>query len=206
MANTDTVEIRPTGPLRATIRPPGSKSITNRALVCAALAEGESVLTGALDSEDTRVMIEALRRLGIAVEHDPAAASGPRGRLRRKSAGPRGRFVRGQQRHHRAVPHGHADLGPRHLPARRHAADASSARSKTCWWPCGNSAATRFRNWARAARRWWFGPRAAGRPGHGGRRHFQPVPQRPADGGALCRRRRGIDRRKGTSSPGRMST
>lgn len=65
------IEIAPTGPLRATIRPPGSKSITNRALICAALADGESTLTGALDSEDTRVMIEALRRLGIAVEHDP---------------------------------------------------------------------------------------------------------------------------------------
>ena len=71
----DIVEIQPTGPIRATIRPPGSKSITNRALVCAALAEGESLLTGALDSEDTRVMIEALRRLGIAVEHDSAAAT-----------------------------------------------------------------------------------------------------------------------------------
>jgi 3-phosphoshikimate 1-carboxyvinyltransferase len=71
----ETIEIQPTGPLRATIRPPGSKSITNRALVCAALAEGESLLTGALDSEDTRVMIEALQRLGIAVQHDPAAAT-----------------------------------------------------------------------------------------------------------------------------------
>jgi 3-phosphoshikimate 1-carboxyvinyltransferase len=72
---TETIEIRPTGPLRATIRPPGSKSITNRALVCAALADGQSLLIGALDSEDTRVMIEALRQLGIAVERDPAAAA-----------------------------------------------------------------------------------------------------------------------------------
>ena len=72
---TETIEIRPTGPLRATIRPPGSKSITNRALICAALADGQSLLIGALDSEDTRVMIEALRQLGIAVEHDSAAAT-----------------------------------------------------------------------------------------------------------------------------------
>jgi len=57
-----------TGPIRGRIRPPGSKSITNRALVCAALAEGTSTLTGALDSEDTRVMIESLGRLGIRVE------------------------------------------------------------------------------------------------------------------------------------------
>ncbi|MGD9636958.1 MAG: 3-phosphoshikimate 1-carboxyvinyltransferase, partial [Pirellulales bacterium] len=46
---------------------PGSKSITNRALVCAALAAGRSTLRGALDSEDTRVMIAALRELGINV-------------------------------------------------------------------------------------------------------------------------------------------
>lgn len=71
----DTLEIRPLGPLRGTIRPPGSKSITNRALVCAALAEGQSLLSGALDSDDTRVMIEALGRLGIGLQHDVAAAS-----------------------------------------------------------------------------------------------------------------------------------
>jgi 3-phosphoshikimate 1-carboxyvinyltransferase len=63
----DSITIRPSGPIHASIRPPGSKSITNRALVCAALAQGESTLTGALDSEDTRVMIEALHQLGIAV-------------------------------------------------------------------------------------------------------------------------------------------
>jgi len=55
-------------PIRGLIRPPGSKSITNRALVCAALAEGTSTLTGALDSEDTQVMIDSLGRLGIRVE------------------------------------------------------------------------------------------------------------------------------------------
>jgi 3-phosphoshikimate 1-carboxyvinyltransferase len=59
------------GPIRGRVRPPGSKSITNRALVCATLADGVSQLTGALDSEDTRVMIDGLGRLGIEVEsHD----------------------------------------------------------------------------------------------------------------------------------------
>jgi len=62
-------------PLRGSLRPPGSKSITNRALVCAALAQGRSVLTGALQSEDTEVMIESLRRLRIGIE---AAAGGTR--------------------------------------------------------------------------------------------------------------------------------
>jgi 3-phosphoshikimate 1-carboxyvinyltransferase len=64
----DELAIQPVArPLRARVRPPGSKSITNRALVCAALAEGTSTLRGALDSEDTRVMIEGLRAMGIAI-------------------------------------------------------------------------------------------------------------------------------------------
>lgn len=76
----DRIEIRPSGPIRASVRPPGSKSITNRALVCAALARGESLLSGALDSEDTRVMVEALRALGIDVQPDwPKAAIRVRG-------------------------------------------------------------------------------------------------------------------------------
>ncbi len=65
------LEVQPTGPLRAKVRPPGSKSITNRALVCAALADGPSVLHGVLASEDTQVMIESLGRLGVSVTHDP---------------------------------------------------------------------------------------------------------------------------------------
>jgi len=68
----ESLAIRPSGPIRGSIRPPGSKSITNRALVCAALAEGASILTGALESEDTRVMIDSLVRLGLAIAHDPA--------------------------------------------------------------------------------------------------------------------------------------
>ncbi|NQT15309.1 MAG: 3-phosphoshikimate 1-carboxyvinyltransferase, partial [Planctomycetes bacterium] len=72
---TDSIEIQPTGPLHGSIRPPGSKSITNRALVCAALADGESTLRGALDSEDTRVMIDALGQLGLVVDHDPDAST-----------------------------------------------------------------------------------------------------------------------------------
>ena len=63
----DSITIQPCGPIHASIRPPGSKSITNRALICAALAQGKSILNGALDSEDTRVMIEALHQFGIAV-------------------------------------------------------------------------------------------------------------------------------------------
>ena len=70
----DILEITPAkGPVRGRIRPPGSKSITNRALICAALADGDSMLTGALESEDTKVLIHALRHLEIAVNTDAAA-------------------------------------------------------------------------------------------------------------------------------------
>ena len=63
------------GPVFGRIRPPGSKSITNRALVITALADGTSELTGVLDSKDTQVMLESLGRLGVHVEHNQAAAS-----------------------------------------------------------------------------------------------------------------------------------
>ncbi|MFN9367728.1 MAG: 3-phosphoshikimate 1-carboxyvinyltransferase [Planctomycetia bacterium] len=57
-------------PVRGTVRPPGSKSITNRALVCAALARGRSRLSGVLDSQDTRVMAAGLAALGIKLHAD----------------------------------------------------------------------------------------------------------------------------------------
>ena len=61
-------------PPGASVRVPGSKSLTNRALAIAAMADGPSRLTGALDSEDTRVMVAALKALGIAVVHDTETA------------------------------------------------------------------------------------------------------------------------------------
>ncbi|MDP1750980.1 MAG: 3-phosphoshikimate 1-carboxyvinyltransferase [Reyranella sp.] len=71
----DLIEIVP--PARrmdATVVLPGSKSLTNRALVLAALASGPVVLRGALWSEDTQAMVECLERLGfgIRVTEDPA--------------------------------------------------------------------------------------------------------------------------------------
>ncbi len=63
------IEITPiTYPLDATIRVPGSKSITNRVLLIAAMAAGRSTLEGVLLAADTRYMIEALRALGFALE------------------------------------------------------------------------------------------------------------------------------------------
>ncbi|HEV3121560.1 MAG TPA: 3-phosphoshikimate 1-carboxyvinyltransferase, partial [Isosphaeraceae bacterium] len=62
-------------PAPARVRVPGSKSLTNRALIVGALADGTSELTGALDSEDTAVMVESLNRLGITVSHDTQTCS-----------------------------------------------------------------------------------------------------------------------------------
>ena len=68
----DLIEIVPLEkPVRAEITVPGSKSITNRALILAALANGKTTLRGALWSEDTQVMVDCLQKLGFAVEVKP---------------------------------------------------------------------------------------------------------------------------------------
>lgn len=61
-------EITPSGKIRAQVRVPGSKSITQRALIAAALAEGSSTITGPLASEDTEYTAAALRAMGIVVD------------------------------------------------------------------------------------------------------------------------------------------
>lgn len=74
--NADSLKIQPLQePLDAVVAVPGSKSYTNRALLVAALANGESHLTGALFSDDTDYMVQALRKLGVSIEADPKAAS-----------------------------------------------------------------------------------------------------------------------------------
>ena len=82
----DRLEIATRGPIDAEVRPPGSKSITNRALVAAALARGESELQGVLRSDDTQVMQACLAALGVAIEAGPEAEAwkivGSAGRLR----------------------------------------------------------------------------------------------------------------------------
>jgi 3-phosphoshikimate 1-carboxyvinyltransferase len=75
-------------PVDADVRVPGSKSLTNRALVCAALAAGPSTLEGALRADDTEAMVGCLAGLGVSVESDWAA-----GRVTVDGAG--GRFPAG---------------------------------------------------------------------------------------------------------------
>ena len=73
-----------TGPVRATVSIPGSKSITNRALVLAALADGPSAIRSPLRSRDTTLMADALRSLGAQITDEgtdwlvtPGALRGP---------------------------------------------------------------------------------------------------------------------------------
>jgi len=82
------LEIPTRGAIDARVRVPGSKSITNRALPIAALADGDSELLGALESDDTLAMVEGLGALGCEITL--AAASwrvhGRRGKLQRSAA------------------------------------------------------------------------------------------------------------------------
>jgi 3-phosphoshikimate 1-carboxyvinyltransferase len=72
MALPELIEIVPLDkPVKAEITVPGSKSITNRALILAALADGEVILKGALWSEDTQIMVDCLRDLGFMVNVAP---------------------------------------------------------------------------------------------------------------------------------------
>jgi 3-phosphoshikimate 1-carboxyvinyltransferase len=62
------IDLEPVTRVAGTVRLPGSKSISNRTLLLAALSEGTTTIHDLLDSDDTRVMLAALRSLGIAWE------------------------------------------------------------------------------------------------------------------------------------------
>jgi 3-phosphoshikimate 1-carboxyvinyltransferase len=76
-------DIIPVRSVDATVRVPGSKSITNRALICASLASGESVIHNASESDDTALMRNALNQLGVLVRpiEDGVIVHGTGGRL-----------------------------------------------------------------------------------------------------------------------------
>ncbi|MGB0767394.1 MAG: 3-phosphoshikimate 1-carboxyvinyltransferase [Phycisphaeraceae bacterium] len=69
----DAIQIQPVKPFDLTLSPPGSKSLTNRALLIAALAEGRTTLDGVLFADDTRRMLDALQTLGFELDIDEAA-------------------------------------------------------------------------------------------------------------------------------------
>ena len=81
--------LEPIAAVRGTVRLPGSKSISNRTLLLAALASGETRVHDVLESDDTRRMLDALRTLGIAVRSEGAhtlAVTGTGGELPVKTA------------------------------------------------------------------------------------------------------------------------
>src|SRR6202142_79973 len=77
-------------PFAANVTPPGSKSLTNRALVLAALADGDCDLSNVLFADDTRVMLESLAQLGFELAIDETARTvrvrGRGGKIDRASA------------------------------------------------------------------------------------------------------------------------
>ena len=83
------LDLDPIARVQGTVRMPGSKSISNRVLLLAALSEGETRVKDLLDSDDTRVMLEALARLGVRIERqsgDSAVVHGVGGSFPVKSA------------------------------------------------------------------------------------------------------------------------
>ena len=76
IAYPDTLEIEPlSGPINAVAPVPGSKSLTNRALLIAALAQGTTCLRNALFSDDSRYFVSCLQALGFTVRADEAATT-----------------------------------------------------------------------------------------------------------------------------------
>jgi 3-phosphoshikimate 1-carboxyvinyltransferase len=73
MFTTVFLDVPPLSSATGTVSLPGSKSISNRVLLLAALSGGTTVVHDLLDSDDTRVMLDALRALGCGVRHDGAA-------------------------------------------------------------------------------------------------------------------------------------
>jgi 3-phosphoshikimate 1-carboxyvinyltransferase len=71
-ASVEHLDLAPIGMVRGTVRLPGSKSISNRILLLAALADGDTRICDLLDSDDTRHMLEALRMLGVSCESEGA--------------------------------------------------------------------------------------------------------------------------------------
>ena len=88
MFDTAFLDIPPLRAVQGSVRLPGSKSISNRVLLLAALCEGRTTVRDLLDSDDTSVMLQALRQLGcgVAVEGSSAVIDGLGGRPRQPRA------------------------------------------------------------------------------------------------------------------------
>ena len=89
MYSTDFLDIPPLAGASGTVTLPGSKSISNRVLLLAALSQGTTTVHDLLDSDDTRVMLDALRTLGCGIRQDGSDTfhiDGLAGQLRSRQA------------------------------------------------------------------------------------------------------------------------
>ena len=88
MFETEFLDVPALRAVSGTLRLPGSKSISNRVLLLAALCEGQTTVRDLLDSDDTRVMLQALRQLGcgVVVDGTTAVIDGLGGRARQPRA------------------------------------------------------------------------------------------------------------------------
>ena len=88
MFETEFLDVPALRAVSGTVRLPGSKSISNRVLLLAALCEGQTTVRDLLDSDDTRVMLQALRQLGcgVVVDGTTAVIDGLGGRARQPRA------------------------------------------------------------------------------------------------------------------------
>jgi len=68
------LDLDPIARVAGTVKMPGSKSISNRVLLLAALSRGDTRVKNLLDADDTQVMLEALARLGVAIERQDDSA------------------------------------------------------------------------------------------------------------------------------------
>ncbi len=118
-------EIKPCKQVQATLTLPGSKSYTHRALMAAALAAGESVLTNALTAEDTELTAQALAQLGAGIDWQGTDHPGD-GPERPLAAGVTADLP-GQLRHLHALPHRARGPGRRGVPPHRHRAPLPAA-------------------------------------------------------------------------------
>ena len=74
-SNAVAVRIHPMTTVQGTVRLPGSKSLTNRALLIASLAQGTTVIRNPLDCDDSRYLVEALQKLGVDIHWNVAEGS-----------------------------------------------------------------------------------------------------------------------------------
>ncbi|CAN0619147.1 3-phosphoshikimate 1-carboxyvinyltransferase [Burkholderia multivorans] len=84
----DYLDLGPYASASGTVRLPGSKSISNRVLLLAALSEGDTTITNLLDSDDTRVMLDGLDKLGVKLSRDgdTCVVTGTRGAFTARKA------------------------------------------------------------------------------------------------------------------------